>query len=317
MRGSTNYQIQQIFRQSDICAIGQSKHLAKEVAREAGARTWAEMGRNLKIHSYGTADAYRAVWRHVLDHAKAEFQMKDVERLNGDHVRSYLQSKIEQGVAKATFQQYAAACGKLEQALQSYSDRHDRNNSYDFRPGIQDARIEARQEGLRAFEGSRAYADPAALVSAVTNRDHQIAAAIQHEGGPRIDGVGLIRAEQLQGYRIDPISGQEKGHIEIQGKGGKITEHAVSRQTYQRLESAIKAGDGRFRIDKDAYRDALKHAAQATGQEYTGSHGLRWSFAQERCAEIQERGGSYEQALAQVSQELGHERADITEHYLR
>jgi hypothetical protein len=30
-----------------------------------------------------------------------------------------------------------------------------------------------------------------------------------------------------------------------------------------------------------------------------------------------ERGYTYEQALAEVSRELGHERADITKHYLR
>jgi hypothetical protein len=228
-----------------------------------------------------------------------------------------LQSKIDQGVARATFGQYAAACGKLEQALQSYSDKHDRGNSYNFRSGIQDARIEARQEGLRAFEGSRAYADPASLVSAVSNCDHQLAAAIQYEGGPRIDGVGLVKADQLRGCRVDPVSGQEKGYIEVQGKGGKITEHGVSRETYQRLESAIEAGNGRFHVDKDQYRDSLERAAQVTGQEYTGSHGLRWNFAQERFAEIQGHGGTYEQALARVSQELGHERADITLHYLR
>lgn len=317
MRGSINHQVQQLYQDSGISAIGESKHAAKDLAREAGARTWAEMGRNLKIHSYSTADAYRAVWRHVLSHAKAEFKVKDVERLSGEHIRSYLQSKIDQGIAKATFQQYAAATTKLEQALQSYSDKHARGNSYDFRSGIQESRIEARQEGLRAFEGSRAYSDPGAIVAAVSKQDHHLAASIQYEGGPRIDGATFIKAEQLQGYRIDPISGQEKGYIEVQGKGGKITEHGVSRETYQRLESAIEAGGGRFQVDKDAYRGSLEKAAEASGQDYTGSHGLRWNFAQERFQEVQANGGSYEQALAHVSQELGHDRADITLHYLR
>jgi hypothetical protein len=48
-----------------------------------------------------------------------------------------------------------------------------------------------------------------------------------------------------------------------------------------------------------------------------GNHSLLWSLAQERHAELQERGMTYEQSLSEVSQEMGHERVDISEHYLR
>jgi hypothetical protein len=77
--------------------------------------------------------------------------------------------------------------------------------------------------------------------------------------------------------------------------------------------------NGLFKIDKDAYRDSLKAAAKATGQQYDirSSHGLRWNFAQERFNTLQEFGKTYDQALAQGSQELGHERAEITLHYLK
>lgn len=72
-------------------------------------------------------------------------------------------------------------------------------------------------------------------------------------------------------------------------EGGEEREIGVSPATYARLEKAI--GDGkRFEFDKDAYRAGLKEAAVKTGQEYEGSHGLRWSWAQERHSEMQERG---------------------------
>jgi integrase len=48
-----------------------------------------------------------------------------------------------------------------------------------------------------------------------------------------------------------------------------------------------------------------------------GAHGLRHSYAQERMAECQQRGLTYEIALGLVSQSLGHFRSDITEVYLR
>ena len=48
-----------------------------------------------------------------------------------------------------------------------------------------------------------------------------------------------------------------------------------------------------------------------------GGHGLRHTYAQNRMYQLQGLGLSYEQALAIVSQELGHFRPDITEVYLR
>ena len=73
-----------------------------------------------------------------------------------------------------------------------------------------------------------------------------------------------------------------------------------------------------FKVDKDAYRADLKAASEKSGQEYTGSHGLGWNFAQKRFNELQENENlTYKQALKQVSEEMGHHRADITEHYLR
>ena len=68
---------------------------------------------------------------------------------------------------------------------------------------------------------------------------------------------------------------------------------------------------------KAAYLKHLKSAAEISKQQYNGSHGLRWDFAQERMKILQKTGLLYEQCLTIVSQEMGHERADITLHYLK
>jgi integrase len=118
------------------------------------------------------------------------------------------------------------------------------------------------------------------------------------------------------GVRKDPHTDELKGWVAVQGKGGKEREIGVSPRTYARLVSMVGAGE-RFEFDKDAYRAELKDAAAKTAQCYEGSHGLRWSWAQERHTELQRTGMTYEKSLTQVSQDMGHERADITEHYLR
>jgi hypothetical protein len=62
MRGSPVGQVTQIWRNSGVNQIGQSKHAAKETAREAGAESWHDVGKSLGVHSYKTADLYRDVW---------------------------------------------------------------------------------------------------------------------------------------------------------------------------------------------------------------------------------------------------------------
>lgn len=312
MRGSLNYQVHQVFE--TLNCIGQSKHDAKVEARSAGAKTWAEVGTKIGVFSYATADVYRDVWRHVLEHAKSEYGVKDIERLSGHHVASYLESKINQGVARATFDQYAAGCAKLEQALNRFAEMKGTGNSYSF--NLKDVRAVGSKELGGRSEVSRAYLAPDRLVSSVQGERHALAASLQREGGARVKEISLVGKDQLQGVWNDRHTGQARGWIEVQGKGGKVRLIGVSQESYQRLALDI-ARSGRFEIDGDRYREDLKQAAAASRQEYEGSHGLRWSWAQERHAELQENGMTYEQSLTQVSQDMGHERSDITQHYLR
>lgn len=311
MRGSAVYQVQVVFQA--VNEIGTSKHAAKAEAREQGAKTWHQIGKAMGIKSYATADAYRDVWVAALKYAKSEFGVKDIERLSASEVRGFLASKVEEGVAHATMAQYAAALEKLEVALNRYAAEQGTGREYAFHGAISEVKAQAN---LERFEGSRAYADPDRLVAAVRGDAFQLAAAIQRESGARISEVNHIDEKHLRGWGGQDVdTGQEKGVVEVQGKGGKVRELLVSWETYVRLERIVRE-QGRFEFDKDAYRRELQAAALKTGQVYQGSHGLRWSWAQERHQVLQQGGWSYEQVLGEISREMGHERADITEHYL-
>jgi len=305
MRGSTSWQVQEIFHQSGINLIGQSRHAAKEAARAKGHTTPADLAQHTGINSYKTADSYRDVWRHALDFAKENYGEKNIERISGEHIQAYLAYKINSEIKYATFQQYAAALGKLETALNQYAENKGTGQVYDFRGSIDSTRELARDH-LGRFDGSRAYNNPEKLVSSIANQDHQLVASIQLEGGARVYEASQIRPDQLQG----------DGRISIQGKGGKVRSIQVSNEIYGKLENQVQE-NGQLKVDYGAYLRSIDRAATQTGEENNGTHGLRWNFAQDRMATLQENGQSYEQSLTIVSQEMGHERANITEHYLR
>jgi len=312
MHGNVNYQVQIVFQ--TVNAIGSSKHEAKVEARGQGATTWHQVGKEIGIHSYRTADSYRDVWRAAFAYAKEEMGVRDIEKLSGENIRGFLDVKVEEGVSHATLAQYAAALEKLEVALNRYAVQNATGREYHFSQAINEARIAGRE--LDRFEGSRAYLEPRELVAAVQGDNFKLAAHIQLEGGARISEANRIGSENLKGLRPDSQTGELKGWIMVQGKGGKVREVGVKPDTYARLEKVVANGQ-RFELSGDAYRRELRAAAMATGQDYQGSHGLRWSWAQERHQELQRSGKTYEQTIGQVSREMGHERADITEHYLK
>lgn len=319
MRGSSKYQAETLFRESGINQIGASKHAAKEEVRQEFAAmdkyaSWHDIGQNTGIFSISASEDYQAVWIQILEQSKDQYGIRDIERLSAEHVVSFLREKVELGVAKSTFDTYAAAAEKLGVALNWYAHKFDRGNSYAFSEEIKAVRAQARQE-LDNTQQARAYSDPRLLVAAIGRPDHQLAASIQLEAGSRLRETN-IAAKDMLGLKPDPMSGQLMGWYSAQGKGGKHLEKMVSIGTYNRLEKHIEA-HGALRINGTSYRDSIKEAARTTNQHYHGSHGLRWNFAQERFREVQECGLTSIEAMKTVSEELGHNRIDITLHYLR
>ncbi|MDO9528981.1 MAG: site-specific integrase [Syntrophales bacterium] len=315
MRGGTGYQVTKVFNESGIFNPGTSKHAEKAIARSEGAKTWSDLGKSLNIYSYRTAEVYKDTWHQAANWCKENLGVRDVEKLQGDHVKAFLESRIADGVKYSTFQRECAALSKFENALNMYADRVGKDSGYNFRETIKEVKAEASQVLDRAVT-TRAYETPKALINEIRDPEHKTLVSVQHEGGARINEIWGLEKEDLKGLRIDAYTGETRGYIEVEGKGGKEREIAVSEDTYRNLSALIEE-KGKLEFDKNEYRESLKEAALSSDQDYTGSHGLRWNFAQERMEELQEHTNmTYEERLQEVSWEMGHERADITEHYL-
>ena len=206
--------------------------------------------------------------------------------------------------------------GLLEIALKNFAKNiHKIEKDYDF--SIRQTILnEARDLKVVASNyHNRAYKNPMLLISNLKNPMNKLAAKIQLEGGSRIEGVALIKPEQLLGIKIDKVTKTQRGIIFTKEKGGKQGEVLISLETYKELENYLSTNP-KFKINRQDYYNDIKQAAFSSREIAEGSHGLRWNFAKRRMFEHGKAGYSYSDSLQQVSYEMKHNRASITEHYL-
>ena len=297
----------------------QSAQLVKQVF-EAGAKKEDKINPDHEhyqfVSSYKTMESYRAVWNNFFNYLLEHWKIKDFEKIENYHIQSYIDYKVEYYPSKQYLEKISAAIGKLEVALKKFAKNiHNVDREYDFsiRQTILD---EARDlKYVSNNYHNRACNNPLFLIENLKDPLHQLAAKIQYEGGARIEGVALIKKDQMMGIKVDSITNKEVGIVLTKEKGGKEGEILVSIDTYTNLNSYILEYD-KFKINRQKYYNDIKQAAIASNETQEASHGLRWNFAKRRMFEYGKAEYSYEECLQQVSYEMKHNRASITQHYL-
>ena len=297
----------------------QSSQLAKQIF-ESGAKKKDRINPNhehfQKVASYKTMESYRSTWNNFFNYLKEHWGIKDFERIEAQHIQAYMDYKIEYYPSKQYLEKISASLGKLELALKLFAKNiHNESREYDF--SIRQTLLDEARDLKYVANNyhNRAYNNPELLISNLKNPLHKLTATIQYEGGARIEGVALVKPEQLLGNRLDAITNTQKGVIFTKEKGGKEGEVLVSLDTYNKLENYLSQNP-KFKINRQSYYIDIKQAAILSNETPEASHGLRWNFAKRRMFEYAKSGYSYAQSLQEVSYEMKHNRASITEHYL-
>jgi len=303
MKGSILYQVRTIFGAID--KIGTSKHQDKELARENGAVTKHDIAQQTGVYSFATREQYINTSIELLRYAKEQFNIKDAARLTNEAVNSFLESKIAQGVARSTFDKYSSAIEKFVVGLNKFQQEHNL-------PTISIDTTQAREQAREMLERttqSRAYSDPQSLIANIKDSTFKVIAQAQLSGGFRLSELNHM---SLQNFKDNSI------YLVISGKGGLNREIELPQDVYNKLLELAKQPNlgNKFAFDMNQYRNELKLAAQASNQNYSGSHGLRWNAAQNKYLEYSQKYGEVK-ALQLVSNFLGHSRSDITKHYLQ
>ena len=297
----------------------QSSQLAKQIF-ESGAKKENRINPNhehyQKVASYKTMESYRNIWNNFFNYLLEHWKIKDFEKIESEHIAAYMDYKIEYYPSKQYLEKISAALGKLEIALKLFSkniSKLEKDYNFSIRQTLLD---EARDlKYVVNNYHNRAYTNPELLIYNLKNPMNKLAAKIQLEGGARIEGVALIKPEQILGIKIDKVTQVEKGIIFTKEKGGKQGEVLVSLKTYAELKNYLSL-NSKFKINRQDYYNDIKQAAFASREIAEGSHGLRWNFAKRRMFEYGKADYTYSDSLQQVSYEMKHNRASITEHYL-
>ena len=141
--------------------------------------------------------------------------------------------------------------------------------------------------------------------------DHHSAFALPAELALR---CGLRKSEVagLKGKDID----KEKMVITIVGKGGRSREVPLPPHLTDQLNTSKQYLFTPSRSWKSAFYQAVANAARALDIDLTGIHRLRSNFAQNLYEDLREGGMTDNQARDETSQQLGHNRREVTRSYV-
>jgi len=290
---------------------GKAKEHAKNELKEAGkACTSANIAEKTGVPSDASAARYVSTWVQAGEFAKAEFSIKVISELTGEHVAAYLQSKIDIGQKASSLEAEVSALNKLASTLEKALDGRDFS---DIKAGTASMAADIRECPDKALF-DRAYSDVQVVVAGLPDDKTGLAGRFLQESGCRIAEACRIDASQMKGLSVDKYTGREIGRVLVTGKGGHQYIVNPSKSTYEAVQREIESS-GRFDVKQSDLRQAVEKAA---GDEYKnrGCHGMRYNYAQERMHELQSVGISRDEAKAIISEELGHHRPEITETYL-
>ena len=272
--GSVKYQVSQILQ--NVNGIGTSK---KETRDQSGVKS-LESGHKIsdKVHSFKSLENLKNDLTNLANYAKTEFKIQDIKAINIDIVSSWIESK---NISYNTASNYMSNLNKVSDYFNFTKEE------------IKDLRADLKKELPKTELETRAYKN---LEKIELNPKHQAAFELQRDHGLRVNASTHIDLnKQLHGNTLT-----------YREKGGKLSQKTISPNLAQKIrENAV---EGKYEVNNRTYARDFQKQIEKIGQKYTGTHGIRHTYAQKMLET---------HSKAEVSKELGHTREEITDTYLR
>lgn len=288
--GTSRYDAKQD-RYNDLAAAGQ-KADSHNVNMAIGITSYAS------LHKFQTNSGKFGRW------CFGDQGLNNLNQIKPAHVSDFLRVLCDCEYAKNTVQSYASTLEKMAVMLDNVCPTST-PRAETWHAAIAEVRPEINDLPAKDTE-TRAYADPRGMIDALDSPQMQMIASLQLDHGLRISDATKIDTANIDGTTLTIYN----------SKGGQDLKVELTPEEVSKI-NALADQDGLLHIKQDDYSGALRDACELSGQTWTGSHGLRHNYAQERMATLTSQGMDYNTALRTVSEEMGHHRIDITLTYLR
>jgi len=276
--GSINFQVANIIREHN--GISKSK---LERRNESGLKSENNQKVSDLFHSYKSLDNARNDLTNLAKFAKENHSIKDMSKIDINTVKDWINSK---DIVYRTASNYLSELNKVSEHFS-----FDRNEIKELRSDLKN-----NLEKTGAFaQQTRSYKNLDKII--LNDPKSQLAFELQRDLGLRVKEATHINLERQLNNNI----------LTITQKGGKLIEKELNPSLISKIkENAI---NGIYSINMKTYSRNLEKAITKSGQKWTGTHGMRHSYAQNQL----EAG----KTKSEVSQEMGHNREEITDTYLR
>lgn len=257
--------------------------------------------------SEATEDKYKSCFHKLMQYSYQEFGIKDPMQITGTQIVGFCARLVEAGYSVNSYEGYTKAFafwgskgGVLDQYMQG-------------RGGTRGKAWDNTLKEVRGFKSAcvnkehvRAYQDPRGIIDNLSG-NAKTAAELQFSCGLRISDATHIKAENWNAA---------KGEGVANSKGGQAIHFKPPAEVAKAITAEIKA-HGVFKIPHSVYCKELRGAVWATNQNWEGSHGLRASFAVDNMEKCKAAGMSYQAALRDTGEKLGHHRPanEVTQVY--
>jgi len=253
-------------------------------------------GRSPFIHSYSTFNRYMGIAKEFVRDMK-ERGINRLDKVQYEHVREWLDRKAVY-VTEKTLKVNTSALEKFFDAV-GRSDISDR-----LRQDYQEIYSQGNPSG-RALP----FAEPMKVIESLKDPAHRIVAELQYLTGAR---VGDVKKIEVIGDKV----------VIESSKGGRdrVLDFSDRLDKLERIKE-LKAELDRFIQEKgwkdirESYYDDLRETCKRLGEVYTGAHAFRVNYAIERFEELKATGLNDREADRVLTQELGHNREEMSRYY--
>lgn len=306
-RSSTGTDVNQLIRDSWYQEIdnGKTKHEYHAEARQTGLKQFHDISAETPFKNSKTLSNNKAIIKNIDQFIRAEYKCPTIRDCTPQMIADYLDRKIDvDKVQSSTF--FRTICPAVNN-LQAMLDRVD--VKVDFQDVLKSAKERAFETCTPPDRSSRNYdADDfraEQIIDNVSAEIPQFCLHLQLEYGLRAN----------ESYKIHLTD--KPNQMEIHQKGGRRTIKDISPADYGKL---VELSDGKTNYYISNYQQLQYHFSESCkglGIESNGMHGLRATFACRLYDRLTASGYNDTDAKAQISVELGHERPEIVNEYLR